>query len=221
VTIRSHIDALRETVPPEVKLVAVSKFHPAEKVRQAYDAGLRVFGESRVQELLVKKNQLPDDIEWHFIGSLQRNKVRLIAPFISLIHSIDSERLLLEVEKQAAANHRTIACLLQIHIAEEESKAGLAPDECRRLLAEGNWRNCRHVRIAGVMGMATFTDDQNQVRKEFGQLKALRDELKAAWFGDDPLFGEISMGMTGDYRLAIEEGSTMIRVGTLIFDRRY
>lgn len=219
-TIQSHINALREIIPSGVKLVAVSKFHPTETVREAYDAGLRIFGESRVQELVVKKDQLPEDIEWHFIGNLQRNKVRQIAPFITLIHSLDSERLLLEIEKQAAANDRVISCLLQIHIAEEETKAGFSPDECRRFFEEGKWKACTHVRIAGVMGMATFTDDEDQVRKEFRYLKSLFDELKGDYFRDDPHFAEISMGMTGDYTIAIEEGSTMIRIGTLIFGSR-
>lgn len=219
-TIQSHIDALRETVPSGVTLVAVSKFHPAEVVREAYNAGLRIFGESRVQELVVKKDQLPGDIEWHFIGSLQRNKVRQIAPFISLIHSLDNERLMLEIEKQGALNNRIIPCLLQIHIAEEETKAGFSPDECRRFLDEGKWKACPHVRIAGVMGMATFTDDEVQVRKEFRQLKSQFNRYKAEYFPDDPGFREISMGMTGDYPIAIEEGSTMIRIGTLIFGDR-
>ncbi|WP_352423882.1 YggS family pyridoxal phosphate-dependent enzyme [Proteiniphilum sp.] len=219
-SIQSHIDDLRETVPSAVTLVAVSKFHPAGMVREAYDAGQRVFGESRVQELVVKKEQLPGDIEWHFIGNLQRNKVKQIAPFISLIHSLDNERLMQEIEKQGAANGRVIPCLVQIHIAEEETKAGFSPDECRQFLEGGKWKTCPHVRIAGVMGMATFTDDENQVRKEFRQLKSLFDEFKAGYFADDPGFREISMGMTGDYPVAIEEGSTMIRIGTLIFGDR-
>jgi len=220
VSIRSHIDDLRETVPQDVPLVAVSKFHPAETVRDAYDAGRRVFGESRVQELVAKKEQLPGDIEWHFIGNLQRNKVKQIAPFISLIHSLDNERLMLEIEKQGAANRRIISCLLQIHIAEEETKAGFSPGECRQFLEEGKWKVCPHVRIAGVMGMATFTDDVNQVRDEFRQLKLLFDEFKTGFFRHDTAFKEISMGMTGDYPVAIEEGSTMIRIGTLIFGDR-
>jgi pyridoxal phosphate enzyme (YggS family) len=211
---------LRKTIPSGVKLVAVSKFHPAEMIREAYDAGQRIFGESRVQELAAKKNRLPEDIEWHFIGNLQRNKVKHIAPFISLIHSLNNEPLLLEIERQAAANNRVISCLLQIHIAEEESKSGFSPNECRRFLEEGKWKAFPHVRIAGVMGMATFTADENQVRREFRQLKLLFDELKTAYFPDDPFFKEISMGMTGDYRIAIEEGSVMIRIGTLIFGGR-
>lgn len=219
-SIQSHIDDLREIVPSGVTLVAVSKFHPAGMVREAYDAGQRIFGESRVQELVGKKEELPGDIEWHFIGNLQRNKVKLIAPFISLIHSLDNERLMLEIEKQGAANERVISCLLQIHIAEEETKAGFSYDECRQFLEEGKWKDCPHVRLAGVMGMATFTDDENQVRKEFRQLKSLYDEFKSDYFPNDPAFREISMGMTGDYRLAVEEGSTMVRIGTLIFGER-
>ena len=219
-SVRSHIDDLRKTVPDGVGLVAVSKFHPVEAIVEAYDAGLRVFGESRVQELVGKKEQLPDDIEWHFIGNLQRNKVRQIAPFVSLIHSLDNERLLLEIEKQAALNDRIIRCLLQIHIAEEETKAGFSPAECDAFLADNKWTDCPHVQIAGVMGMATFTDDEEQVRKEFRQLKTLFDRFKTVYFSDDEAFKEISMGMTGDYRIAIEEGSTLIRIGTLIFGGR-
>lgn len=219
-TIQSHIDTLRKSIPAGVKLVAVSKFHPVEALREAYDTGLRIFGESRVQELVIKKDQLPGDIEWHFIGNLQRNKVKQIAPFVSLIHSLDSEPLLLEIEKQAAVNKRVISCLLQIHIAEEENKTGFSPDECRRFLEEAKWKACSHVRITGVMGMATFTDDGNQIRKEFRQLRALFDEFKTNFFMADSSFKEISMGMTGDYPIAIEEGSTMIRIGTLIFGSR-
>ena len=219
-TVQSHIDALLKNIPAGVKLMAVSKFHSAETVREAYDAGLRIFGESRVQELVVKKEQLPEDIEWHFIGSLQRNKVKQIAPFISLIHSLDSERLLLEIEKQGAANDRVIPCLLQIHIAEEDTKSGFSPDECRRFLEKDKWKECSHVQIAGVMGMATFTDDEGRVRKEFRELKSLFDEFKADYFAEEPSFKEISMGMTDDYPLAIEEGSSMIRIGTLIFGER-
>lgn len=219
-SIRSQINTLCGTVPPNVKLVAVSKFHPVEMIHEAYEAGLRVFGESRVQELIAKREQLPKDIEWHFIGSLQRNKVKYIAPFISLIHSLDNERLMMEIENQGARNDRVIPCLLQIHIAEEETKAGFFPDECRHFLEIGKWKTCPHVQIAGVMGMATFTDDENQVRKEFRLLKSLFDEFKNLYFAEDSKFKEISMGMTGDYPLAIEEGSTMIRVGTLIFGER-
>ncbi|QRX64734.1 YggS family pyridoxal phosphate-dependent enzyme [Dysgonomonadaceae bacterium zrk40] len=218
--IAAHIQNLRGSVPPQVKVVAVSKFHPAEQIREAYDAGQRVFGESRVQELVSKQQELPEDIEWHFIGSLQRNKVKLIAPFISLIHSLDSERLMREIEKQGAACGRVIACLLQVHIAEEETKSGFSPDECRRFLEEGSWRECSHLQIAGMMGMATYTEESEQVRREFRQLRNLFEECKAKHFANDPAFRELSMGMSGDYPIALEEGSTLIRVGTLIFGER-
>jgi pyridoxal phosphate enzyme (YggS family) len=218
--IKENLDKLRKTIPKGVKVVAVSKFHPVETIREAYDYGQRIFGESRVQELKEKYEQLPNDIEWHFIGNLQRNKVKYIAPFIHLIHSLGNERLLLEIEKQAAANRRQIPCLLQIHIAQEETKGGFLPDECRRFLAEGKWKECPHVQLSGVMGMATFTDDEDQIRKEFRLLKSLFDEFKNTYFANVPAFKEISMGMTNDYPIAIEEGSTMIRIGTLIFGER-
>ncbi len=219
-SIGRQIDRLRKDVPEGVEIVAVSKFHPDTDIREAYDAGQRVFGENRVQELTEKQEKLPKDIRWHFIGSLQRNKVKYIAPFIDMIHSLDSARLLREIEKQAAANDRIIPCLLQIHIAEEETKSGFSPDECLRFLDKGEWKDCRHVQLSGVMGMATYTDDEKQVRKEFRNLKALFDRVKTAHFAEDPAFKERSMGMSGDYPLAIEEGSTMIRVGTFIFGER-
>jgi len=218
--IASHIRSLRETLPPQVKVVAVSKFHPAEKIREAYDAGQRLFGESRVQELMAKQQLLPKDVEWHFIGSLQRNKVKQIAPFISLIHSVDSERLIQEVDRQAAACGRVIPCLLQLHIAQEETKSGFSPDECRRFLEEGSWKKCAHVQLAGMMGMATYTDNREQVRREFRLLRSLFEESRAHFFASDPAFRELSMGMSGDYPVAVEEGSTLIRVGTLIFGNR-
>lgn len=219
-SVRDNIDELRKVVPERVKIVAVSKFHPSEMIREAYEEGQKVFGESRVQELQIKQAELPADIEWHFIGGLQRNKVKFIAPFVSLIHSMDSERLMREIEKQGAANNRKISCLLQIHIAEEDTKSGFSIDECRQFLAEGKWRECAHVQFIGVMGMATYTDDREQVRREFRQLKSFFDEVKSQYFADDDNFKEISMGMSGDYPIAIEEGSTMIRVGTLIFGNR-
>lgn len=219
-SIQTHIDALRKSVPHDVTMVAVSKFHPSAMVWEAYEAGQRIFGESRVQELVEKQNELPQDIQWHFIGGLQRNKVKQIAPFISLIHSLDSERLMLEIEKQGAANNRVIPCLLQIHIAREETKSGFSPDECRQFLSGGKWRECRHVQIAGVMGMATFTENEEDVRNEFRLLKSLFEEYKVIYFAEEPAFKEISMGMSGDYRIAIEEGSTMVRLGTLIFGER-
>lgn len=218
--IAAHIQNLRESLPPQVKVVAVSKFHPTEQIREAYDAGQRLFGESRVQELVGKQQELPGDIEWHFIGSLQRNKVKQIAPFVSLIHSLDSERLMREIEKQGAACGRVIHCLLQVHIAEEETKSGFSPDECRRFLEEGSWKKCSHLQIAGMMGMATYTDEHEQVRREFRLLRNLFEECKMKYFADDAAFRELSMGMSGDYPIALEEGSSLIRVGTLIFGER-
>lgn len=219
-SVRANIDELRKTVPERVKVVAVSKFHPSEMIREAYDYGHKFFGESRVQEVTAKQPDLPNDIEWHFVGSLQRNKVKFIAPFISLIHSLDSERLMREIEKQGAANNRKISCLLQLHVADEDTKSGFSPDECRQFLAEGKWRDCKHVQLAGVMGMATFTDNMEQVRSEFRLIKSLFDEFKQQYFASDENFKEISMGMSGDYPIAIEEGNTIIRVGTLIFGER-
>ena len=219
-SVTSQLNVLRESVPEDVKIVAVSKFHPVEMIREAYDAGQRIFGESRVQELTTKYNELPKDVEWHFIGSLQRNKVKYIAPFISLIHSMDSERLMLEIEKQGAANQRIIPCLLEAHVAEESTKSGFTPDECRQFLKAGKWRECSHIQICGIMGMATYTDDTQIIRMEFAQIKSLFDEFKNEYFVNDDSFKEISMGMTSDYSIAIEEGSTMIRVGTLIFGNR-
>lgn len=219
-SVKGNIDKLRESVPADVKIVAVSKFHSNDEILEAYNDSQRIFGESRVQELNAKQPMLPGDIEWHFIGNLQRNKVKFIAPFVHLIHSLDSERLMLEIEKQAAACNRKIPCLLQLHVADEETKSGFLPDECRRFLAKGKWRDCTHVQLAGVMGMATYTDDLKKVRGEFRLIKSLFDEFKSHYFSDDDNFKEISMGMSGDYPIAIEEGATIIRVGTLIFGER-
>lgn len=219
-SVKSNIDRLRETVPNDIKLVAVSKFHTVGEIKEAYDDGQLQFGESRVQELFEKQPLLPDDIEWHFVGSLQRNKVRFIAPFISLIHSLDSERLMREINKRAKTANRTINCLLQIHVADEDSKSGFSPDECRQFLAKGNWKTYSNVQLAGVMGMATFTNDVTQVRNEFRELRSLFDEFKAQYFATDEAFKELSMGMSGDYIIAVEEGATIIRVGTLIFGER-
>ena len=219
-SVRENIELLRRSVPENVKIVAVSKFHPVEQIREAYDDGQRIFGESRVQELVAKQAVLPDDIEWHFIGTLQRNKVKYIAPFIRLIHSLDSESLMSEIDKRAVENNRIIPCLLQIHIARETTKSGFAPQECTDFLAGGRWRNYPHVQLSGVMGMATLTDDAEQIRREFRLLKSLFDEWKRKYFADEPAFSEISMGMSDDYPIAVEEGSTMIRVGTMIFGKR-
>jgi pyridoxal phosphate enzyme (YggS family) len=219
-SIKSNINILKESIPSEVKVVAVSKFHSSEEIMEAYEAGQRIFGENRVQELVQKSEDLPKDIEWHFIGVLQRNKVKQIAPFISLIHSVDSMRLMQEIDKQAAANNRSISCLLQIHIAEEDTKSGFTPNECLQFLSDGVWKEYTHVKLTGIMGMATFTDNSDKVRSEFQKLRQLFDKVKTDYFANDSDFKEISMGMTGDYPVAINEGSTMIRVGTLIFGER-
>lgn len=216
--IAQHIQELQASLPQGVTLVAVSKFHPVEALLEAYQAGQRVFGESRAQELVAKQHVLPKDIEWHFIGPLQSNKVKEIAPFISLIHSVDSMKLLKEIDKQAAKNERIIRVLLEIHVAAEETKHGFTPDECRDLVH--HLPDLPHVQICGIMGMATLTDDETQIRKEFHTLHALFTELKESVFSQSEAFSILSMGMTHDYKLAIEEGSNMIRVGTYIFGER-
>lgn len=220
IDIARNLHAVQSTLPKGVTLVAVSKFHPVDSLRAAYEAGQRIFGESRVQELVAKQAALPADIEWHFIGHLQTNKVKQIFPFISLIHSIDTPHLLDEVERCAARCGRTVDCLLQLHIAEEETKFGFSLDECRDYLASGAWRALSHVRLRGVMGMATLTDDENTVREEFERLHRFFGEIKANYFADDEKFSEISMGMSHDYRIALTCGTTMVRVGTLIFGER-
>lgn len=207
-------------MPPEICLVAVSKFHSVESIREAYIAGQRVFGESKAQELVQKKAELPNDIQWHFIGHLQSNKIKYIAPFISMIHSIDSFKLLSEVNKVAARENRIIRCLLQIHVAEEETKFGFSPNECIDMLRGGAWRDLRNVSICGIMGMASFTDNQAQIMEEFNSLSSLFHILKEEFFTDNVAFKEISMGMSHDYPLAVKAGSTMVRVGSSIFGER-
>lgn len=219
-TVAERLEAIRRTLPKDVELVAVSKFHPAEVVREAYDAGQRLFGESRVQELVAKQPLLPNDIEWHFIGSLQTNKVKYLAPFIHTIQSIDSLKLLAEVDRAAERVGRQIRVLIEVHIAEEDSKHGFSVDECRKLFADGALSAYKHVKIAGLMGMATFTDDTEQVRREFDRLRTLFDEARATPDAVDSCFTELSMGMSDDYPTAIEAGSTMVRVGTKIFGPR-
>lgn len=218
--ITTQLKEVLADLPEGVRLVAVSKFHPASAIQEAYDAGQRIFGESREQELSVKQPALPQDIEWHFIGHLQTNKVKYIAPYIAMIHAVDTFRLLAEIDKQAAKAGRVIPCLLEIHIAQEDSKYGFTFDSCRKMLLEEPWRSLQHIRIAGVMGMATNTDDSAEVQKEFAALKQFFDELKERFFADDPNFREISMGMSHDYLLAVAEGSTLVRVGSKIFGER-
>lgn len=218
--IAKKIKDIKDSLPEGVKLIAVSKFHPAEAVMEAYDAGQRLFGENKVQEMAAKHEVLPKDIEWHFIGHLQTNKVKYIAPFVTMIHSIDSLHLLTEVNRQAEKANRVIDVLLQMHIAHEETKFGMTFDECRELLNEGSWKTLTHVRICGLMGMATFTDDMEQVEREFAGLQAFLEELKNSWFAGDAAFKELSMGMTDDYLVAVRHGSTFVRIGTLIFGER-
>lgn len=219
-SIARNILQLKASLPQGVKLVAVSKFHPVGALWVAYNAGQRVFGESRAQELCFKQEIMPRDVEWHFIGPLQSNKVKEIAPFIYMIHSIDSLKLLAEVNKQAEKNDRTIRVLLEIHVAQEESKHGLTPEECKALLRDESLAGFRHIRICGLMAMATNTDDTEVIRKEFRKVHDLFIELKETLCKDNADFKEISMGMSHDYPIAIQEGSTLIRVGTNIFGER-
>ena len=211
---------MRKQVPEDVELVAVSKFHPASQLLSAYEAGCRVFGESRVQELCAKHEALPKDIAWHFIGHLQPNKVKYIAPFVSLIHAVDTPKLLTEVNKRGLQNDRCIPCLLQVHIAQEETKFGFTPEELTAFLAEGSWRELRGVSIQGLMCMATNTDDMLQVRQEFARVLSLFQELKQRFFADNSEFAIRSYGMRHDWREAIGEGSNMVRIGTAIFGER-
>ena len=218
--IAENLSKIKSTIPENVCLVAVSKTKPVADLLTAYNAGQRHFGENKVQEMCEKHALLPTDICWHLIGHLQTNKVKYIASFVHLIHSVDSLKLLLEINKQAQKNNRVISILLQFHIAQEETKFGLNRDEAIELLNTAEFKSCKNIRIAGVMGMASFVDDVNQLRSEFKQLKDDFDFLKTNYFNSSDSFSEISMGMSGDYQLAIEEGSTLIRVGSSIFGGR-
>jgi pyridoxal phosphate enzyme (YggS family) len=202
------------------RLVVVTKTHPVERLAEAYAAGARLFGENRPQEMAAKQPQLPPDVEWHLIGQLQTNKVKLLAPFVHTVQSIDSLKLLRELEKHAAAHQRTINGLLQFHIAQETTKSGLTLPEAEAMLAATDFQQLRYVRLTGVMGVATFTSEEAQLRREFRQLRGYFEHLKATYFAADPAFCEISMGMSGDYSLAVAEGSTLVRVGSAIFGSR-
>lgn len=215
--IRKNIEAIRATLPNRVTLIAVSKYHPIESIEEAYSAGQRDFGESKAQDLRIKQQSLPKDIKWHFIGHLQSNKIKYIASFIHLIHSIDSLRLLQEVNRHAEKNQRVISCLLQIHIAEEESKFGFSPEECLNMLEEGEWRNLKHIQIRGLMCMASNTNNAIQIKEEFLSVKRLFDIIKDKYFCNEESFDTFSAGMSDDYPIAIEAGSTHIRVGSGIF----
>ncbi|MCB0410189.1 MAG: YggS family pyridoxal phosphate-dependent enzyme [Flavobacteriales bacterium] len=218
-SIKENLQQIKSIIPEHVTLVAVSKTKPNEAILEAYQAGQRVFGENKVQELTEKYESLPKDIEWHMIGHLQSNKVKYIAPFVHLIHGIDSLKLLKEVHKRAEQNNRIINCLLQMHIAEEDSKFGFDENEIKELLESEDFKNLQNVKIVGLMGMATYTDDENQISKEFKSLKNLFDQLKTLNTFNFQL-STLSMGMSGDYKLAIKEGSNMVRVGSAIFGER-
>lgn len=219
-SIPENITKIKGELPRNVKLIAVSKTHPVSVIMEAYRTGHKIFGENRVQELVAKFDEMPKDIEWHLIGHLQTNKVKYIAPFVSLIHSVDSLKLLSVINKEAQKCDRVIDCLLQVYIASEETKFGLSADELHELLQSPELDQMQNIRICGLMGMATFTDNMQQVRMEFRFLKNLFDEVKQKYFQGKPWFKELSMGMSSDYQIAIEEGSTMVRIGSNIFGHR-
>ena len=219
-SIQRNIEEIRKHIPAHVKLVCVSKFHPNETLLEAYQCGERVFGESKVQELCGKQESLPTDISWHFIGHLQSNKIKYIVPFVELIHGVDSYKLLEEINKQALKAGKTVNCLLQIHIAKEDTKFGFSAEELIQTLSEGKWKALSGINICGLMGMATYTDNREQIRNEFKGLKGLLDLVKEQYFSEYPTFCELSMGMSDDYLLAIEEGSTLVRIGSSIFGHR-
>lgn len=218
--ISDQIKIITETLPDGVELVAVSKFHPVEALKEAYDAGQRIFGESRVQEISQKRLLMPDDVQWHFIGHLQTNKVRQLVPYVSLIHSVDSIKLLESINAESARIGRVVDVLLQLHVAQEETKFGFTCEDCVDLVDKGVLDRLPNVRVCGVMGMATNTDDMGKVREEFKSIKNVFDTLKQRYFADKPYFKEISMGMSDDYHIAMEEGSTLVRIGTTIFGSR-
>ena len=219
-SIKSNLQEIINELPEGVRLVAVSKFHPNEAILEAYEAGQRIFGESKVQEMTAKYESLPKDIEWHFIGHLQTNKIKYIAPYVSMIHGIDSYKLLEEVNKQAIRANRVIPCLLQIHIAQEETKFGFSFEECKDTLNTEDWKSLTNIRICGLMGMATNTDSSEQIKREFRSLYTFFKEIKSDYFTNEPTFKELSMGMSHDYHQAITEGSTLVRVGSKIFGER-
>lgn len=216
--ISDEIQRITAQLPAGVRLVAVSKFHPSEAIREAYAVGQRVFGESHAQELQRKHEELSDlqGLEWHFIGHLQTNKVKYIAPYVTLIHAVDSPHLLAEIDKQAQKCGRTVSCLLQLHVAAEETKFGFTPDEARAFLDSGSWQALKNVRLSGVMAMATNTDDTARIREDFRRARCFFDEARQQF----PSFTELSMGMSDDWHIAIDEGSTLIRIGTQIFGQR-
>jgi len=219
-SIAENILKVKSELGDSAKLVAVSKTKPVEDLMEAYNAGQRLFGENKVQELVGKNDTLPNDIQWHYIGHLQTNKVKYLAPFVSVIHAVDSLKLLKTINKEAKKNNRVIECFLQFHIAEEDTKFGLDEQDAEAILNAEAFKTFENIRIAGVMGMATYTSDKEQVRAEFKKLKSIFDSIKSKYFSNADSFKEISMGMSGDYKLAVEEGSTIVRVGSLIFGAR-
>ncbi|MDY0199858.1 MAG: YggS family pyridoxal phosphate-dependent enzyme [Tenuifilaceae bacterium] len=219
-SIAENLNSIKADIPANAKLVAISKTHAPEVVMQAYDAGQRNFGENKVQELITKYEALPKDIQWHLVGHLQRNKVKYIAPFVSLIQSVDSAKLLKEIDKNAQKNSRIIDCLLQVYIADEDTKFGLSNEEVIEILESDAYANMENIRVVGLMGMATFTDNTEQVRMEFRKLNEFFDQVKQKYFADSSNFNTLSMGMSSDYKIAIEEGATLIRVGSSIFGGR-
>lgn len=219
-SIAENLLQVRQQLQGNVRLVAVSKYHAEAEILEAYHAGQRIFGESRVQELQVKRNNLPKDIQWHFIGHLQLNKVKYIAEYIHLIHAVDSLKLLEEINKQAGKYQRVIPCLLQLHVAQEETKYGFSVEECNDFLERGDWKDLENVRIAGIMCMATNTDDKERIRRDFHTARSFYEMAKERHFAHLDYFKECSWGMSNDYGIAMEEGSTMIRVGSRIFGER-
>lgn len=219
-SIQAQIKKINNELPSTVKLVAVSKFNPAEAIQEAYDAGQRIFGESRPQELFQKVSVLPDDIKWHFIGHLQTNKLKMVLPYVDMVHSVDSERLLAEINKYAVRNNLKVKCLLEVFIAQEESKQGFSKEELFALLDKIQQEPMPGVEICGLMGMASFVDDRNQIAAEFDQLKGIFDMAREKYISTLPNFNELSMGMSGDYDIAVEKGSTLVRIGTSIFGAR-
>lgn len=219
-TIKDNLQKVKSQLPEHVTLVAVSKTKPNKAILEAFHAGHKIFGENKAQELISKQPELPGDIKWHYIGHLQSNKAKYLAPFVDLVHSLDRKKIIKELNKEAKKNNRIINGLLQFHIAEESSKFGLSLDEAIEILKDDGLKNYPNINIIGVMGMATFTDDEDQIRKEFKQLKSVFDRLKSDFFADKESFKEISMGMSNDYQIAIEEGSTMVRIGSSIFGPR-
>ncbi|OXA75560.1 hypothetical protein SAMN05444397_101631 [Flavobacterium aquidurense] len=218
-SIKSNLENIKNSLPENVTLVAVSKTKPVSDLMQAYEAGQRIFGENKIQEMTDKWEEMPKDIQWHMIGHVQSNKVKFMAPFVSLIHGVDSLKLLQEINKQAIKNNRVIDCLLQMYIAEEESKFGLDENELNELLSSPEFKEMKNIRILGLMGMATFTDNQNQIKKEFTHLKSIFDSIQSIENENLKLI-TISMGMSGDFQLAIDCGSTMVRIGSSIFGGR-